>query len=391
MKVLILSPFPLNWEHVQGGVESTVLYLLDGIGAREDVQVHVVTSLPSVRSPQTRERGPVRITYLPRLRWGRLVGYAGDYRAIRRIVERELPDIVHGQGTTFYGGAALASGAPAVITAHGVVFRELAYLRGAPQCARGLWDAWYEQRCIRRTRYLIAIAPYVAHEFARWTRARVWFVPNAISERFFAVSRMPEPRTILFAGVVSPRKAAYELVQALAAVRKMVPDVRLRIAGDTRQFPDYVARIRRLVAEEGLGGNVQFLGPLPESDILGEYARAAVLALPSWQETLPAVVAQAMAAGVPVVSTAMGGIPDIIQDGETGLLVQPGDVAGLADALTRALTDARLARSLAEAARSYAEANFRSEVVARRVLDVYAEVVCLEQGGACNRNQGRAR
>ncbi len=380
MKVLILSPFPLDWERAQGGVESTVLYFLDGMAAVGDASLHVVTSLPSVPSPQTRDRGPVRVTYLPRLRWGRAVGYAGDFRAIRRIVEREQPDLVHGQGTTFYGGAALASGAPAVITAHGVAFREVAYLRGLSQRARGLWDAWYERRCVRRAHYLIAIAPYVAREFARWTRAQVWHVPNAISERFFALPRAPEPRTILFAGVVSPRKAVYELVQAMASVRKALPDVRLRIAGDTRAFPRYVSRIRRLVAEQGLEGNVQFLGPLPESGILEEYARAAALALPSWQETLPAAVAQAMAAGVPVVGAAVGGIPDIIQDGQTGLLVRPGDVAGLADTLLRVLTDAPLADSLADAARSYAEANFRSVVVARRVLDVYAEVLRLERG-----------
>ncbi len=384
MKVLILSPFPLDWERAHGGVESTVTYLLDGIGARDDVRVHVVTSLPLVRSPQTRTRGPVRITYLPRLRWGRLIGYAGDFRAIRRIVEEERPDIVHGHGTTFYGGAALAAGVPAVITAHGVAFREFPYLRGLSQRVRGLWDAWYERRCVRRARYLIAIAPYVAREFAHWTRARVWFVPNAISERFFAPQRTPEPHTILFAGVVSPRKAVHELVHAVASVRRALPNVALRIAGDTRQFPDYVARIRRFVAEQGLEGNVQFLGPLAESEILAEYARAAVLALPSWQETLPAAVAQAMAAGLPVVSTAVGGVPDIIQDGQTGMLVRPGDVAGLAGALTRVLTDAGLAHSLADAARSYAEANFRSAVVAQRVLGVYADVLSQEQRAVKN-------
>ncbi len=381
MKVLILSPFPLDWERAHGGVESTVMYFLDGAAAHADVSLHVVTSLPSVRAPESRMRGAVRITYLPRLRWGRAVGYAGDFRAIRRIVDEEQPDLVHAQGTTFYAGAALASGAPAVITAHGVAFREFAYVRGLSQRARGLWDAWYERRCLRRTRYLIAIAPYVAREFAPWTGARVWFVPNAISERFFGLSRAPEPHTILFAGVVSPRKAVRELVEAVAGVRRQVPGVRLRIACDVRQFPDYVAQVRRLVAQHGLEDSVQLLGPLPEAGILAEYARAAVLALPSWQETLPAAVAQAMAAGVPVVSTAVGGVPDIIQDGVHGLLVRPGDVAGLRDALVRVLSDGALAASLADAARTYAEENFRGDVVARRVLDVYADVLRLERGG----------
>jgi glycosyltransferase involved in cell wall biosynthesis len=375
VKVLILAPFPLDWEKPRGGIESTLLYFLDGISEQRDVELQVVTSLPSVSTRQVRQRGPVRITYLPRIPRGRLVFYREDFATIRRIVEDERPDIVHAHGTTFYGGAAVASGTTAVITAHGIVFRELRYFRGWPEKIRGLWDALYERRCLGRARYLVAIAPYVQREFARVTQARVWFVPNPVSQRFFELPRDPDPNTILFAGVVTPRKAVHELVKAVSLVRKTMPQVHLRVAGDTASNPRYWDYVRRLVAEEGLEENVQFLGALPEAGVLQEYRRAAVLALPAHQETLPTVVTQAMAACLPVVSTAVGGVPDIVEDGRTGLLVRPGAVEETASALLRVLTDQALASSLASAAHEYALAHFRASVVAGEVLKVYQQVL----------------
>ena len=378
MKVLILSPFPLDWDKPKGGIESTLQYFLDGVGERRDVELHVVTSLPAVPAPQVRQRGPVRITYLPRRRRGRMIFYRQDFAAIRQVVEHERPDLVHAHGTTFYAGAALASGVPAVITAHGIVFRELRYSSGWSEKGRTLWDALYERCCVRRARYLIAIAPYVQREFAKVTRARTWAVPNPVSPGFFSLEREPQPNRILFAGVVTPRKAVHELVQAVGRVRRMLPQAHLRIAGDMGGNPRYAAYVKRLVAEERLEDNVQFLGALSEQAVLEEYRRAAVLVLPAHQETLPAVVAQAMAARLPVVSTAVGGVPDIVEDGRTGLLVRPGAVRDMASALLRLLTNQPLASSLAGAAHEYAFAHFPASVVADAVLEVYRQALCEE-------------
>jgi glycosyltransferase involved in cell wall biosynthesis len=104
------------------------------------------------------------------------------------------------------------------------------------------------------------------------------------------------------------------------------------------------------------------------------------MALASHQETLPTVVQQAMAARLPVVSTAVGGVPDIVENERTGLLVSPGDVQGLADALLRVLRNRALADSLAREARAYAEENFHASAVARRVMDVYCQVLNAETG-----------
>ena len=373
MKIIVLIRFTLDWSKM-GGIESTQAYLMDEMTRRDDVEIQLITSHPDVAEMQVRYRGPVRITYVPRARLGRMNLYRGDIARIRDLIQAEKPDIIHAHGTGLYAGAALASGIPAVVTVHGIMYRELRYYRGLPVIVRGVWDALYERYCLRRTKYLIAIASYVQREFAGMTRARVWNVPSAISNAFFDVTRAPRPHTILFPGVVAPRKAVDELLSAIAIVRRTLPDVRLRIAGETVSYPDYVAGLHRFVAQNGMESNVEFLGVLPEEAMLSEYGQAAALALSSHQETLPAVIEQAMAARVPVVSTAVGGVPDVVVHERTGLLVQPGDVEGLAAELLRVLTNQGLAGSLAAQARQYAEENFRASAVAQKLLNVYQTI-----------------
>ena len=380
MKVMILGQFPMDWSKMEGGVESSLSYLVDELAGREDVQLQLVTCRPEIAEPEVRQRGATRIVYLPRGRLGRITFHRKDIAAICCIVDAERPDIVHGHGTSVYAGAALQCGRPAILTVHGIVFRELQFAVNRAQRLRGLLDAYYERRCLRRTKYLIAIAPYVQREFAGVTKAQTWNIPNAISPAFFALERDAEPNTILFPGVVTPRKAVDELIRAVALVRRALSDVRLRIAGETKHYPGYVASVHRLIAQENLESNVQFLGFQTEGGVLQEYARSAVMALASHQETLPTVVQQAMAARLPVVSTAVGGVPDIVENERTGLLVSPGDVQGLADALLRVLRNRALADSLAREARAYAEENFHASAVARRVMDVYCQVLNAETG-----------
>ena len=100
-----------------------------------------------------------------------------------------------------------------------------------------------------------------------------------------------------------------------------------------------------------------------------------MLALPSWTEGLPLVVLEAMAHGKPVVATPVGGTPELVTDGETGLLVPPRDPQALAAALQRLLEDAELSRRLGEAGRRRVEERFSLDAMNRRVLQIYDEVV----------------
>jgi len=113
-----------------------------------------------------------------------------------------------------------------------------------------------------------------------------------------------------------------------------------------------------------------------------EYARAAFLVLVSKQETLPVAIQEAMAVGRPVIASPVGGIPDLVHDGDSGYLVPYGDPAALAARMRELLDDADRRASLGARARAVAEERFRVESVCRRTLDVYREVIARHRSGS---------
>lgn len=153
-------------------------------------------------------------------------------------------------------------------------------------------------------------------------------------------------------GDVTEAKGAYVLLDAFAAVRRAVPAARLTLAG--KGDLDGVARHARAL---GLAHEVELPGWLGDRDRVALLARTAVVVQPSFAEALPMAVLEAMAAGRAVVASRVGGIPDVIADGETGVLVPPGDAEALARALTGLLADRarrdRIARAAAQAASAF--------------------------------------
>jgi len=149
-------------------------------------------------------------------------------------------------------------------------------------------------------------------------------------------------RLLAFAGRLGPQKSLDVALEAVAAV----PGVTLAIAGDG---PDR-ADLERHAQELGLGERARFLGGLPRDRVLRLFRAADAALLSSSWENFPHTVVEALAVGTPVVSTAVGGVPEVVADGENGLLVPPGDPAALAAALARLLDDDALRERLGRAA-----------------------------------------
>jgi glycosyltransferase involved in cell wall biosynthesis len=163
-------------------------------------------------------------------------------------------------------------------------------------------------------------------------------------------------------------KGQRELIRALADV----PRARLVLAGrDLEQGGAFQAELEREAERAGVSDRVEFGYRDDVGALLDELD---VVALPSWTEGLPLVVLEAMAHGRPVVATPVGGTPEVVADGETGLLVPPRDPAALAAALRRVLDDEALARRLGETARRRVEEQFTLEEMNRRMLAIYDEV-----------------
>jgi glycosyltransferase involved in cell wall biosynthesis len=168
-------------------------------------------------------------------------------------------------------------------------------------------------------------------------------------------------------GRLAPVKGQQELVEALRDLGRN--DVHVVFFGrDVERGGAFAAELERLA--DGL--NVRFAGF--RADAAAALGEADALVLPSWIEGLPLVVLEAMAQAKPVVATAVGGTPEAVVDGDTGLLVAPRDVSALTGALERLVGDEDLRRRLGEAGRRRVEAHFSANAMTRRILEIYAEL-----------------
>jgi glycosyltransferase involved in cell wall biosynthesis len=172
-------------------------------------------------------------------------------------------------------------------------------------------------------------------------------------------------------GRLSTEKGHADLVRALSLVSKIpdVPPFRTIIVGDGPERE----RLRQLAVQTGIGDRITMTGH--QTDVRSYYALASVFALPSHSEGSPNVVLEAMAAGVPVAATAVGGVPEIVEHDRTGLLVPARDPAAMAQAIGRLLRDKSLRRRLGEAGREHARREFTPEAHARSLRLFYWEVL----------------
>lgn len=153
---------------------------------------------------------------------------------------------------------------------------------------------------------------------------------------------------VVFVGRLDPVKGVPLLLEAFARIRARHPGARLTVAGDGRSKARLMARAQAL----GLGDAVRFPGYLEESQVADLLAGADMLVLPSFAEGLPVVLMEALAAEVPVVATQIAGVPELVRDGVSGLIVPPGDEVALAGAIDRLLSDPDLCARMGAAGRA---------------------------------------
>ena len=189
---------------------------------------------------------------------------------------------------------------------------------------------WAARWALRRARLTICASQELAGAAREFGARAVRVIPGGVDVPEH-VAEPDKPPHVLFAGRLSPEKGVLELVEAAGGLP-------LVIAGD--------GPLRAQVPTA--------LGFVPHDRLLGLYEQAAVVACPSHREGYGVVCAEAMAHGRPVVASAVGGLRDLVVDGETGILVPPGDVGALREALERLLGDAALRKRLGDAARERA-------------------------------------
>jgi len=204
----------------------------------------------------------------------------------------------------------------------------------------------------------------------RLSRRKAITIYNGIPERWFTQGSAPlqkEPHLIGAAGLLIRRKGFDLLIRAMPAILAEFSDARLVILGEGKQRPD----LENLVQERGLEGKVELAGNQP--DMPAWLSKMEVFVLPSWVEGLPTVLLESMACQTPVIATNIPGNRELVQDSQTGWLVQPGSVEQIAETVKRAFSQREVYACIQAQAYAWAQ-NFTIERAAQQYLALYQQI-----------------
>lgn len=280
----------------------------------------------------------------------------------------------------------LASGQVAAVHAHSAsnasfrrksLFLTLARLAGKPYVFHlhgGAFDRYYagasvlEQRWVGHTIRSARVVLVLSDNWAAWVRQNIRHPDVRVLPNPVVAPRLPagvprESRTLLFLGRLEEEKGVFVLVEALARLATRYPALRVVFAGEGD-----VAALRTAAAAAGVLERIELPGWVAGNAKAALLARAGIFVLPSRFEGLPMAVLEAQAAGLPVVATRVGGIPQVVTDGENGMLADPDDVASLVGALAQVLADPENACKMGEIGRERVLAGYGIDRVAA-VLD----------------------
>jgi glycosyltransferase involved in cell wall biosynthesis len=251
---------------------------------------------------------------------------------------------------------------PYILHVHGAEFRKFYH----EEC--GAISKWIVRRVLERSALLLALSGQWYDALKRIApAATIQTLPNAVALQDVPAPAAPDaPLRILFAGRIGARKGAFELLQAFARVAPKFPSATLVCAGDGEG-----GKLRQLAAQLGIAARVECPGWLDAEQMAGELKRASIFALPSHNEGVPMAMLEAMSRSLPVLTTPVGGIPEVIENDRNGLLVAPGNVDAIEAALERLLRSPAERERLGSAARATIAESFSLDATIERLAALY--------------------
>lgn len=346
--------------------------LLEGLAACPQMEVHVISCTQQGMSSTPKLAGNIWFHSLIVPRWGWLrTAYAGCIAAVRTKLMEIGPAVIHAQGTerdcaitaAFFPG-------PKVLTIHGNC-RAIAQLHRSWPLSYWWLQGQLERFTIPKFDGVVCISKYT-QSWVSGLAKKTWLLPNAVESNFFEI----QPRkalnspVILVVANVDTRKNQIGLIHSLDDLSKKRP-FEVRFLGKCGEDP-YGREFRSLVQARPW---CFWGGMLGREELRQQFAQATAVMLPTWEDNCPMVVLEAQAAGIPVIASNVGGVPDLVENEVTGILTDPSRPETMPKALARLLDNPELASRLAEEGRRQAKARFHPRAIAERHLEIYREVI----------------
>lgn len=385
----------IRFHPAPGGAETHVFEVSAGL-IRRGHHVKVFTSdlyteTPFKRIPQSAIQNPKSEIPVRRFR-GYTIGGEAHYvlmPAMAAALVRERPDVFHAHSYGYFqtGLGPLIrglKGVPFVFTPH--FHPEWSMWGGEKRRGlRRIYDRTVGRAVLKAADAIVGVS---RHEMELllpagdplWARVRL--IPNGINigeftpppdgARFRKAFGLEGVPLVLYAGRLASNKGLLDLVKAVPPVLREIPDARFVLAGEDQGMKEILEGECRSL---DIGKHILFPGHISREMLLSAFAACDVFVLPSEYEAFGIVLLEAMAALKPVVATRVGGVPEVVEDGKTGILVEYADHSSLAAAILRLLKDDGLRQEMGRRGRARAEERFTWEKVVDALESVYKEVV----------------
>lgn len=295
--------------------------------------------------------------------------FTGELQSFLRMYKLNTPDLVHSHD--IYCIFPWLNKTKTVFTLHGIFWKERMY--------KGLYmklSLWLNELRLksyyRQLTKFVAISPYVLMELSQkgLDLTKTVVIENPVSDEFFDVKKIDD-NIIFYPAIITQRKNQLGFLKAISLVKTELKDYKIFFtsSGDLKYFQ----AIKHFIDKNDLK-NVRFLGKIPYEKLLELYSNASVVALTSFQETTPMVIAEAMATGTPVIASRVGGVPYMVKNGKTGCIVNPNDPKEIAESLSTLINDIRLRSRIGKRAKKEALKRWRAEVIVEKLICLYTQL-----------------
>ena len=381
MKIIQVGPFPVSIDCIRGGVESSVYGLANTLSLEHHIHVF---DLPRIAEQDREEICNNMIIH----RYANRGNHNQDaVKRMHKMVDDMIslqPDVVHIHGTgklSYLLFKALKDkGIRLMLTIHGLLFVEKKNILKRKFSLKHLYQcvvqSYYEFKILNFAKRIIVDTHYVAKQIETYKHSgfikqmpEIHVIPQGINEKYVDLHSSPNSRSILSVGAISKRKGHLYLLQAFDLLCQKLNDVNLVIAGVLAE-QSYYKELLSYVQKSPNKDKIQILTNLPQEELFKLYTQAQIFALYTQEESQGIVFAEAMATGMPVVATNVGGVPYVVQEYKTGLLSNYGDVENFAQNIYQLLTNEEKFKNFSSISTIYAQ-NYLWNNIADDVLKVY--------------------
>lgn len=383
VKTLMVALYPIDSDKIKGGVEAVSVNLVKGFIPVSGIDLKIFAPDRNVKNDQVEKlANNISIHHISygKIRSTKYALFFHFRKRLKQFIKEFDPDVIHIQGN---GSQLLLTyninKNKIVITQHAILIEEFKTQSTLSSKLNFMMNMCIELVMMPRIKNHIFISDYNRKLLGRPVSSlnKAALIYNPVNPMFFDIDTNGEPvNRLVYIGGIMKRKGLLDLLKALKALIDEGISFRLDVVGGIAET-SYAQKVNEFIIDNSLTNNVIFHGWLTQQQIIKLYQQVQILILPSYQETLPVCISEALAAGRVVVATNVGGVAEMIQNEKSGYLYEKGDIKALTHVLSNLYLNTDLYHLISMQARKSALQKYNPVNIAQQTFHFYKQITGL--------------